>query len=91
MADQMPVDGAPVTERKKRYSLFIDATRYETDSRSITGAEIKQLAGITPTYQLFLEEVGDTPDRPIADSEGVDLEGEEKHFFAVPPATFGCR
>lgn len=79
-----------VTEHKKPYSLFIDAKPFQTDSRSITGAEIKQMAGITPTYQLFIEEAGDTPDRPIADSEAVDLEGEEKHFFAVPPATFGC-
>ena len=55
----------------------------------MTGAEIKAKAEVPPTYQLFLEEEGDTADRAISDAEGVDLEGRIKHFFAVPPATFG--
>jgi len=76
---------------RKRQVLFIDAKRYETDKLSLTGAEIKALAGITPTYQLFLEEEGDTPDRAVSDGESVVLkEGERtRHFYAVPPATFG--
>jgi hypothetical protein len=80
-------------EQKKRYHLFVDAKRYETEKSSLTGVEIKAMAGITPTYQLFLEEEGDTPDKPISDSETVVLkEGEDtRHFYAVPPATFGTR
>ena len=46
---------------------------------------------VTATYQLYLEEDGDTPDRAISDGESVDLRGKVKHFFAVPPATFGLR
>jgi hypothetical protein len=75
----------------KHYRFFVDGKQFETDQKSLTGAAIKQKAEVQATYQLFLEEEGDTPDKPIADSEAVDLEGREKHFFAVPPATFGQR
>lgn len=80
-----------MNEHPKRFHFFVDAKRYETDKPSLTGAEIKAIAGVTPTYQLFLEEEGDTPDRAISDGEAVELkEGEDiRHFYAVPPATFG--
>ena len=81
-------------KEQKKYHFFVDAKRYETEKSSLTGAEIKTISGVTPTYQLFLEEQGDTPDKPIPDSETVVLkeEGEGvRHFYAVPPATFGTR
>jgi hypothetical protein len=80
-----------MAEHPKKFHFFVDARRYETDKSSLTGAEIKAIAGVTPTYQLFLEEEGDTPDRAISDGEAVELkEGEHtRHFYAVPPATFG--
>jgi hypothetical protein len=82
-----------MNEHVKTYHFYVDAKRYETDKSSLTGAEIKAQAGVTPTYQLFLEEEGDHPDRAISDGETVVLkEGEEtRHFYAVPPATFGNR
>jgi hypothetical protein len=80
-----------MSEHKKQYHLFVDAKKYETDQRSLIGAAIKTLAAVPANYQLFLEEEGDTPDKAISDGEAEDLEGREKHFFAVPPATFGCR
>jgi len=76
-------------KEKHAFELFIDAKKYETLSQSLTGAEIKALAGITATYQLYEEEDGDTPDKPISDAEAVNLSGKIKHFYAVPPATFG--
>jgi hypothetical protein len=78
-----------MSEHEKRYRLFVDAKQYETEQSSLTGAAIKNLAGVTANYQLFLEEEGDTPDKAVSDGEAVDLAGREKHFFAVPPATFG--
>jgi len=75
----------------KKHIFFIDAKRYESEQASITGAEIKALANVPATYQVFLEEEGDTPDKPIANTEAVSLEGRIKHFYAVPPATFGAR
>lgn len=82
MDDQLP-------EHRKNFSFFVDGKPYHYDSPSITGAKIKEIAGIAATYQLFLEEEGDNPDLAISDLQGVDLEGKAKHFYAVPPATFG--
>jgi hypothetical protein len=81
----------PSKEHPKKYHFYVDAKRYETEKSSLTGAEIKAIAAVTPTYQLFLEEEGDKPDKPISDAETVVLkEGEDtRHFYAVPPATFG--
>jgi hypothetical protein len=81
-----------MTETKQPpYPFFVDAKRYETDKASLTGLEIKNIAGVPGNYQLYLEEEGDKPDRAISDGEGVVLDHREQHFFAVPPATFGQR
>jgi len=81
-----------MTETKNPpYPFFVDAKRYETDKASLTGLEIKTIAAVPGNYQLFVEEEGDKPDRPISDGEGVVLDHHELHFFAVPPATFGLR
>lgn len=78
-------------EHKKLYKFFVDAKPYETDKESLSGVDIKRIANISPTYQLFEEEEGDHPDKQIADSESVHMPGKIKHFYAVPPATFGRR
>ena len=80
-----------MSEHQKKYHFFVDAKRYETDESSMTGAAIKSQAGVAADYQLFLEEEGDTPDKAISDGEAVDLTKGPRHFFAVPPATFGKR
>lgn len=74
-----------------KHHFFLDSVRYETEEASLTGAAIKAFnPNIPATYQLFLEEEGDTPDRAISDGEGVPLsDGKVRHFYAVPPATFG--
>jgi hypothetical protein len=77
-------------EHKKEFEFFVDAKKYQTEQATLTGAQIKSIARVSPTYQLFLEEEGDQPDRAISDGEGVSLHGNVKHFFAVPPATFGA-
>ncbi len=79
--------------KDKEYVFYVDATRYTTDQKSMTGAQIKAQANVTPNYQLFLEEEGDKPDKPISDGETVEMKkGEDiRHFYAVPPATFGTR
>ena len=81
-----------MSEDPKVYHFYVDAKRYETDKHSLTGAQIKAIASVTPNYQLFLEEEGDRPDKAISDSDTVEMKhGEEtRHFYAVPPATFGA-
>ncbi len=71
------------------YNYFVDGRPYTTEHATLTGLQIKTQASVPANYQLFLEEEGDTPDRAISDREGVAMTGKEKHFFAVPPATFG--
>ena len=73
------------------HPFFVDAKRYETAKTALTGAEIKSIASVAPNYQLFLEEEGDKPDKGISDGEAVGVTERIKHFFAVPPATFGLR
>ena len=77
-------------EKRHEITIFIDAARYQTNKTSMSGAEIKALAGINAQYQLYLEETGDTPDKPIADAEALALK-EDMHFYALPPTTFGAR
>jgi hypothetical protein len=79
---------------EKEFHFFVDGTQFETHKPALTGAEIKQIAGVNASYQLFLEDEGETPDKPIGDSESISLGANERHrrhFFAVPPATFGTR
>jgi hypothetical protein len=72
--------------------FFVDGKQYQTEKVTINGAEIKALANVLPNYQLFLEVPGDDPDRAFSDAENIDAsEKPPKHFYAVPPATFGTR
>jgi hypothetical protein len=71
------------------YHFFVDGKKYENEKPHVSGLEIKTRAGVEGNYQLYLEEEGETPDRAISDSETVSLADRVKHFFAVPPATFG--
>ena len=72
-----------------KYIFFIDGKEIVTDHSSLTGQEIKAMARITGEYQLFLEKEGDEPDQAISDGDTVPLSKPIKHFYAVPPATFG--
>jgi len=77
---------------KPPYKFYVDAKEYSSPDESMTGAKIKEIANVPAQYQLFLEEVGNKPDKAISDGETVNLkDGKEKHFFAVPPATFGWK
>lgn len=72
-----------------KYIFFVDGKELVIDRSSLTGQEIKAMVRIPGEYQLFLEEEGDKPDRVIPDSETISLSEPVKHFYAVPPATFG--
>jgi hypothetical protein len=75
-------------EKKHEFTIFVDAKRYVTDKTSMIGSDIKALAHIDAQYQLYLEEQGDRPDKPIKDSEAVSIRNDV-HFYAIPPATMG--
>lgn len=67
----------------KKYVIHIDRKKYEVDDSQLTGAEIRQLAGLGSDVDLFLEEQGDEDDRLIADGDSVDLKNG-MHFFSTP-------
>jgi hypothetical protein len=69
-------------------SIFVDAVKYKVTKTSMTGAEIKALAGRDAQYQLYLEETGDQPDKAVGDTESLALRND-MHFYAIPPTTFG--
>jgi hypothetical protein len=75
-------------DKKHGFTIFIDAVKYVVEKSSMTGAEIKALANISGQYQLYLEEQGDQPDKPISDTEAVHIRND-MHFYAIPPATMG--
>jgi hypothetical protein len=71
------------------YHFFVDNKKYDTSQSTLTAMEIKTVAAVPSNYQLFLEERGKDPDRGLSDTEAIPLDNPPKHFFAVPPATFG--
>jgi len=78
---------------KKKYSFFVDETKYDTEQSAITGSFVKsQIPNFDPTYQLWIELHGQGQvDRQVADTESFDLAAAHGHlrFFLVPPANFG--
>ena len=79
------------TAQGKKFKFKVNDKEFEVATPTITGAQIRLLAEIPPTYQLFLEVPGDKKeDRLIGDGDSVNLAepGIEK-LYTVPPATFG--
>lgn len=78
---------------KKTYKYKVDDSLLEHSEPKITGRQIKESAGVSLSYQLFLEVPGEAhEDKQVQDEESVDLSrpGLEK-FYALPVATFGNR
>jgi hypothetical protein len=74
----------------KKYHYFVDGTKYETELSNVTGAYIKSLLlNFDPSYSLFLEGQGNDPDELINETNTISLDRGTKHFYTVPPATFG--
>lgn len=74
------------------YRFFVDGTRFQTEQRLLTGAQIKAMVdGWNAEHELMLEGHGDDPDRLIGDDEQVDLATDHgpRRFSSVPKANFG--
>lgn len=57
---------------KEKISLFVDSDKYEWEKNTITGAELRSLAGIPQNAQIFLKVPG-SPDQPINDQTVTEL------------------
>lgn len=71
--------------------IFIDRKKYDWDQPTITGLQIKNLAGVdVATYNVW-QDVAGPEDIPIADNFSVDLTqpGVEKFFTGKKTSTEG--
>lgn len=76
----------------REYKFIVDGKEFEFDHEIITGAQVRAIAQIDPTYALFLEEPGQTPDKQIQNDTKVNLsKHHERKFYTIPPANFGLR
>ncbi len=67
----------------------VDAVAYETDQTALTGGEIKKLADRSLNYFLYVEDESEaTGQKHICDGLAVRLDGDVKHFWVIPPATY---
>lgn len=78
-------------KKSKKYSYFVDDTKYESDEPTITGALIKaKIPNFPAGYLLVLEGHGHEDDKPVTDTTVVNLESPgHPHLFLKPPANFG--
>ena len=67
----------------KKYVIHVDRKKYDLDDSPLTGAEIRQLAGLGSDVDLYLEQHGEADDRVISDGDSVDLKNG-MHFFSTP-------
>jgi hypothetical protein len=77
---------------KDGYFFLFNGTKYETEHSALTGAQIKALIpNFDQTHTLVLEGHGSDADTTIGDNETVSLAKDKgpRHFYSVPPATFG--
>lgn len=75
----------------RSFRLVIDGRRFEWGKPLISGLELKRLAGVDPaSYGVWLELRG-AEDRPIANNEFVDLQGQgvERFFTGKKTTTEG--
>lgn len=68
----------------KKYQLFVDSDKYEWPKSTITGSELRKLAGIPDSAQIFLHVPG-KPDAEVKNDTVIDL---EKHHG---PAKFSTQ
>lgn len=73
--------------------FFYSVHRLEVPRSRLTVRELKEIIahhvqGFNVEHVLVLEEQGDRPDKPLADSDEVHIH-DFPHFYDQPPANFG--
>jgi hypothetical protein len=74
--------------------VIIDQKPFDWTEQFITGAQIKQLASVDPSYGVWLELPGNEDDPPIADNQTFDLydhQGIAKFFTGKKTTTEGFK
>lgn len=77
-------------KHESKIEFTVDNKSYTTDQRHLTGLQIKTIGNVQGNYLLYEEAEGDKPDLAISDGQTLAFNhGHVRHFFSVPPATFG--
>jgi hypothetical protein len=71
---------------EKVYRFFVDGKEYQSTNQLMTGAELRELAGIDSKLRIFLGDHGrGTADRQILTHTSVNLaEPGEERFYTLP-------
>ncbi len=81
---------ANAEHRDPPFHIVIDHRNFEWPEAFITGAQIKKLAGVDPSFGVWMDLPG-PEDPPIGDNQQVDLRapGVEKFFTGKRTTTEG--
>ena len=78
--------------QKPKYHYFLDRTKFDVESPSLTGAEVRVRLGPDKAgYAIFLEAQGNDADQLVNDGDTFNLEKKPLRFYSVPPANFGSK
>ena len=78
------------TAKQKEFLIHLDGVAYQVTGPTISGAQLKALAGKDPIYQLFREGTANEPDHLVPDHEALTL-ADGLEFYTIPPAMAGQR
>lgn len=81
-----------MAENRDNFKIMIDQHQYEWSKSTITGLEIKKLAGVDPSFGVWRDLPGPN-DPPVGDNEEVDLKehGENRFFTGRKTTTEGAQ
>lgn len=70
------------------WKILIDQDPYDWEKSTITGNEIRTLAGVDPKHSVFLKVNGPGDDIEVGNDQEIDLsEPGREHFFTAPTDT----
>ena len=67
----------------EEFDIHIDRKPYVVARHEMTGAELRDLAGLSDNVDLYREEEGDVEDELIRDTDVVELR-PGLHFYSTP-------
>ena len=76
----------PASPGHPTFTVIVNNVEYTTSAHTLTGLQIKELAGIPADYELF-ELKGSTTD-PVSNTDEVHIHNKIT-FRAIPAGTFG--
>ncbi len=70
-------------KNEEKVSIIIDKKQHFAPSKTMTGAQLKVLGGVSTVYDLFKDAPGHGDDDKIGDSQSIELKNGD-HFYSVP-------